>query len=158
VRNYLKNGIADPNNPQARLHNFGTGQPGLTDNQIEALVLFLFNGGLIDTSEYIFDGPFSKATKGDAARGLTLYNSGNANGASCGSVSCHGPNGDTILFDGGEESLGSLALDNPWEVLHKARFGQPGAPQMISVMQWGSNDDAGDIVAYTQTLPPPPLQ
>ena len=49
------------------------------------------------------------------------------------------------------EYIGTIANDNPWEFLHKARFGQPGIP-MISLITLPMQDVA-DILAYAQTLP-----
>lgn len=41
---------------------------------------------------------------------------------------CHGPAGNAINFSSLDdpEFLGHLAPDNPWEFVHKVRFGQPG--------------------------------
>lgn len=150
IESYLKNGVFDPT-VGAVVHNFGTGEPNLSDNQIRSLVMFLFDGGMIDTSQYIFEDTFNGAARGDATLGQSLYESGNGVN-SCASSSCHGLDGRTILFDG-TETLGSLAKDNPWEVLHKARFGQPGTPEMIAVRTWGGTDqDASNILAYIQTM------
>lgn len=148
VERYLKSGVFDPKVGEV-VHNFGTGEPQLSDNQIKSLVMFLFNGGLIDTGNYIFETTFKGGAKGDPVAGKILYESANGE-ASCGSPTCHGLDGRTQLFDG-TETLGDLAADNPWEVLHKARFGQPGTPEMIPVRGWGGSDiNASDILAYAQ--------
>ncbi|MDO8568928.1 MAG: hypothetical protein Q7R57_09500, partial [Dehalococcoidales bacterium] len=67
-------------------------------------------------------------------------------------VACHGADGKLILFDG-KDSLGFLANDNPWEVLHKIRLGQPGAPMPAGVTSGWSVQDAVDVLGYSQTLP-----
>ena len=70
---------------------------------------------------------------------------------------CHGVDGTLINFGSSEEPeyLGDLASDNPWEVLHKARFGQPGVDKMPSVIDAGWNlDEQAAFLAYVQTLEP----
>lgn len=45
-------------------------------------------------------------------------------------IACHGATGRALNFSGkaGEpEYIGTIAVDNPWELLHKIRNGQPGA-------------------------------
>ena len=44
-----------------------------------------------------------------------------------------------------------MARENPWEALHKIRFGQPGVPMVALVVL--KVEDQIDILAYTQTLP-----
>jgi thiosulfate dehydrogenase len=70
---------------------------------------------------------------------------------------CHGKDGAMLNFGDEEEPeyLGDLALGNPWEVLHKARFGQPGVDQMPSVITEGwTLEEQGALLAYLQTLEP----
>jgi thiosulfate dehydrogenase len=70
---------------------------------------------------------------------------------------CHGKDGSTLNFGSDEEPeyLGDLALGNPWEVLHKARFGQPGEDLMPSAIDKGwTVDEQGALLAYVQTLEP----
>ncbi len=66
---------------------------------------------------------------------------------------CHGFDGKELNFKTPEkpEYIGTLALKNPWEFIHKTRFGQPGIP-MISLIVLPDKDIA-DILAYGQTLP-----
>ena len=63
-----------------------------------------------------------KMVSGDAQRGQALY------GGVC--VQCHGADGKALNF--GDESepeyVGTIALDNPWEAIHKIASGQPGTP------------------------------
>jgi thiosulfate dehydrogenase len=49
------------------------------------------------------------------------------------------------------EYIGTVAQKNPWEFMHKARYGQPGVP-MISLITLPIEAIA-DILAYAQTLP-----
>ena len=58
--------------------------------------------------------------------------------------------------------IGTMAREDPWQVVHKARYGQPGAG-MVSYGEFFerfasdsliSPGDIADVVAYTQTLPP----
>ena len=50
-------------------------------------------------------------------------------------------------------NLGELANDNPWEVFHKASFGQPGVSNMTAgvTLNWTAQDVA-DLLSYLQTL------
>ncbi len=49
------------------------------------------------------------------------------------------------------EFVGTVAQKNPWEFLHKARFGQPGIPMIVLITL--PLDDLADLLAYAQTLP-----
>lgn len=121
-------------------HNFST---YLNEEQISALAAFLKAGAIIDESQYI-DYATKKPKSADAAKGKQLYEN------TC--VACHGADGKLILFDG-KDSLGFLANDNPWEVLHKIRFGQPGAGMPSGIEQQQSIQDGVNILSYAQTLP-----
>jgi thiosulfate dehydrogenase len=115
------------------------------------LIIFL-SEGLTDVSPFI--GGEKMAIGGDLANGETLYN------ATC--VACHGVDGRMINFHDPEEPefVGNIAVDNPWEFIHKVRAGQPGSnPPMPSSIDGGwSMQDVVDVLAYAQTLPtdPPP--
>ncbi|MBI2852492.1 MAG: c-type cytochrome [Chloroflexi bacterium] len=124
-------------------HNFST---YLNDAQITALASFLKEGATIDEKQYI-DYTTKKPKVADAAKGKGLYDSRCA--------ACHGADGKTLNFGDAEEPeyVGTLALDNPWEFIHKVRFGQPGAPMPSAVEQNWSIQDILDILAHTQTLP-----
>jgi hypothetical protein len=63
----------------------------------------------------------------------------------------HGEEGKMIDFGG--DYLGSIANDNPWEFLHKVRFGQPRTPMPAGRDSGWSTQDAVDVLAYSQTLP-----
>ena len=99
--------------------------------------------GQIDMDLYI--DRETKAARGDAGRGASAYQT------IC--AVCHGFDGKAINFHDEKkpEFVGTIAKDNPWEFMHKARFGQPGIP-MISLITLPVQDIA-DILAYAQTLP-----
>jgi thiosulfate dehydrogenase len=69
---------------------------------------------------------------------------------------CHGPDGlnpmPTGSAGGFEEFPGLLSKENPWEFVHKARFGQPGTsmPPHADVLDATGLANLG---AYAQTLP-----
>ena len=104
-------------------------------------------------SEYQFDSASiidenKMAVDGDADGGMTIFEE------NC--IDCHGPQGVSINFsEGGDpEYVSTIALDNPWEFVHKARFGQPGVDRMPSLIDVGINDSAYvDLLAYVQSLP-----
>lgn len=68
-------------------------------------------------------------------------------------AACHGLDGRWINFDakGGVEYLGHVARENPWEVLHKIRNGQPGRSMVSSGAL--TIQQQIDILSYAQTLP-----
>jgi mono/diheme cytochrome c family protein len=115
------------------------------EQDVNDLAIFLTEG-LIDDTEFIdYD---NKAALGDTANGEELY------GEVC--AACHGADGWQIPFHDGEEGVGTLAVDNPTETLHKIRFGNPGTDMPSSVGLGWSAQDSVDVLAYTQTLPVDP--
>jgi thiosulfate dehydrogenase len=125
-------------------HNFTT---VLKPADVTDLANFL-KYGLVDVSKYV-DYTTKKPIGGDAARGKSLYD------GLC--AACHGPDGKKLNFgtDKEPEYVGTLAKDNPFEFLHKARAGQPGSdPTMPSTLVLGWNiQQVVDLLAYAQTLP-----
>ena len=124
-------------------HDFST---VLSDADVLDLTKFVIDG-TVDMNDHI--DLSSKAALGDVTSGKTLYD------ANC--ASCHGADGTTINVghDDEPEFVGTKADDNPWETLHKIRFGHPGSsPEMPSMVDAGLSDqDQADILAYTQSLP-----
>ena len=104
-------------------------------------------------SEYQFDSVSiidenKMAVGGDAESGMTIFEE------NC--TDCHGPQGVSINFSeqGNPEYVSTVALDNPWEFIHKARFGQPGVDRMPSLIDVGIDDSEYiDLLAYAQSLP-----
>ena len=60
------------------------------------------------------------------------------------------PDGKDIDLDG--KGVGNVARDNPWETLHKTRFGHPGSSMPSAIENGLSTDDQVDILTYCQTL------
>jgi thiosulfate dehydrogenase len=120
-------------------HDFST---VMGDEDLESLGEFITDGGVIDVSVYINS---DKTINGaDLDNGEVLYNNVCA--------ICHGTDGKTIDFDE-NEYVSNLANDNPWEILHKIRFGQPGTAMPSSVEVGWSTQESVDVLAYAQTLP-----
>jgi len=123
---------------------------------------------VIDSGSKLVTGINGNAS---AANGLAFYNlptTQDTAGGGCG-ISCHdvdgspadGPGGRAIDFNEPfGKFLDTYAWDNPWEVLHKIQFGQPGAePQMPGIIWYGNPaldfQAAVDILRHMQeTLVP----
>ena len=73
--------------------------------------------GLID-SNIVID-PITGDASGNNITGKDLFEST----PGCSSANCHGLDGAAR----GDHSVGELAVENPWEVLHKIRFGHPAS-------------------------------
>lgn len=109
-------------------------------------------------SDFIDDA--TRLTVGDETAGATHYAMLADEG---GCVDCHGETGKLLDFADGDpatppnEFVDTYARGNPWETLHKIRFGQPGSsPFMMGVQSIATLADrdliqyATDIVAYAQ--------
>jgi thiosulfate dehydrogenase len=114
----------------------------LTDNAYKALSSFIAFGQ-IDMDSYI--DPSTKKASGDIDNGAQIYAS------TC--TKCHGADGKKINFKSPEkpEYLGTLSNNNPWETLHKIKFGQPKT-EMINLLFLDIKDQI-DVLSYCQTLP-----
>ena len=121
-------------------HDFST---VMDEQDLIDLALFITTA-LIDDDALINT---DKSSKGDAAAGQTLY------GQVC--TFCHGPEGNAINFGAIDdpEFLGHLAPDNPWEFVHKVRFGQPGWPMPSAIVNGWSDQDVANVLAYVQGFP-----
>jgi len=108
----------------------------MDERDFEDLALFI-SRGQTDMDAYIDRA--AKAAKGDAATGQAVYET------VC--VNCHGATGTKIKD---MDPLGAL-MGNPWEILHKIRYGQP-AEEMPALYTFDPQV-AADIMAYTATLP-----
>ncbi len=119
-------------------HDFST---VLSDGNLEDLANFL-NEGLTDETNYV-NYDTRKVIAADPAIGRSLFVE------SC--STCHGADGRKIdLGDG--EGIGDIANENPWEVLHKIRFGHPGAPMPRAVQLGRTVGQTVDILGYVQSL------
>jgi thiosulfate dehydrogenase len=139
---------SDPNEVLATLrgstnpdHDFST---VMEEQALIDLALFM-SQNLMDPSEIV--NADKSLVSGSAAEGATEF-------ALC--ATCHGIQGTAINF--GDESeteyLGTVAADNPWEFLHKERFGQPGVIVMpAGVSMSRPQEDYADLLAHIQTLP-----
>lgn len=125
---------------RAEPHGFSAEQ--IPDAALERLALFI-SKGQHDADAYIDRA--TKKAKGDVEHGHKLYQ------AVC--AACHGFDGKSLNFGDAKEPefVGTLAVDNPWEALHKIRNGQPAIPMPA----WRAFDIqyAVDVIAYAQTLP-----
>ncbi len=121
-------------------HDFGN--IGLTDLDTWDLVDFLLIE-LLDTDLYI--GPFNNFI-GNETQGDWNFN----HHGMC--WSCHGADGTEINFGTPEDPIwvGTVASENPWEFLHKARFGQPGTAMPSWIDRNGSDQGAADIGLHAQ--------
>ena len=122
-----------------QLHGYGSDK--LPDAAARARALFV-SQGQIDNAEYI--GPDGRII-GDAGHGKAMFQNQCAH--------CHGFDGRAMNFRSEEspEYLGAVAAENPAELLHIIRHGNPGAV-MPAYLVFGM-DDITAIAAYAQTLP-----
>ncbi|MEE9586355.1 MAG: cytochrome c, partial [Nitrososphaerales archaeon] len=120
-------------------HDFST---VMNDDSLTKLAQFI-SEGTIDLKQYI-NYDTKKPIGGDESSGKQLYDS------TC--AMCHGADGLQILF-GGEDGVGTIANGNPWEFIHKVRFGQPGTPMPAGVENGWTIEDIVDVLTYSQTLP-----
>ena len=125
-------------------HDFS---PYLDDAMLTNLAVFI--QGVRDDRQYI-DYSTKTALSGDAANGKLLWD------AEDGCQKCHGPDGAKVNFGSPEEPefVGTIAVDNPVEFLHKATYGQPDSdPRMNAAIERGwTIDHVLDVLAYAHTL------
>jgi thiosulfate dehydrogenase len=117
----------------------------MDDQALTDLALFL-SGELRDDSALI--NADKSLTGGDVDAGKTFVEE------TC--VECHGPQGLALNFGNSSEPeyQGTVASDNPWEFMHKIRFGQPAFPDMPSLVDDGvSDEELANVLAYVATFP-----
>ncbi len=114
------------------------------DSSINDLALFL-KDGTVDVAPFIDEN--KAAVGGDNANGEVLYAS------TC--AVCHGDDGRDVNFGDDEEPeyVATIAIDNPWEFIHKVRAGQPGTRMSSAIDLGWSIQDVVDLLSFAQTLP-----
>lgn len=130
--NEILGSLKGSTNPQ---HDFSV---YMDDQALTDLALFL-SGELMDTSKMI--NADKSLAGGDLAAGKTFFDD------TC--KECHGPQGLALNFGNSSEPeyQGTIAKDNPWEFVHKMRFGQPDVAEMPSLV-----DDGIDAAEYANVL------
>jgi thiosulfate dehydrogenase len=134
----------------------------LDAGSIANLAAFIKNG-LVDVSVHI-DHKNKRPLSANVKNGLKLYDVTKCS-------HCHGAKGANLNFgsNGQKEYIGTVAKSNPWEFIHKVRFGQPGEimpplnidlklPEGVKRMPSGTQvgytlQDVLDILEYARTLP-----
>jgi len=114
----------------------------MAEQDLIDLALFITET-IIDYDELI---NADKSSVGSAATGEALFTDVCAK--------CHGPEGNAINFHGLDdpEFLGHLAPGNPWEFVHKVRYGQPGWPMPSAISNDWTLEDIANVLAYAQTF------
>ena len=117
---------------------------GMSDDDIRDVVEFV-QTLVIDTDDYIDDAGVFMA---DVAQGEINF-------TKVGSPPCaagHGPDGTWFNFGDPDdpEWIGTHAVHNPWELMHKARFGQPGTGMPSWVESGRPDQGVADIGLYAQ--------
>ena len=117
----------------------------MDDQALTDIALFL-SEYLMDYSTLINDD--KSLVGGDTTAGEEFFAS------NC--IDCHGPQGLALNFGNGAEPeyQGTIAIDNPWEFMHKARFGQPAFPEMPALEDLGVTiEEYANLLAHTATFP-----
>jgi len=111
-------------------HKFGD---FLRDKDLEAIASFV-SKGQVDMTKWI--SYKTKKARGDSTKGSSNYQKHCAD--------CHGEKGDALNLAHNKNKtmyIGTISNKNPWETLHKIRFGHPGAvmgmQQMLKSMRSG---------------------
>lgn len=158
IFNWIKNG-----DPSGR-HRFGSTVTAtllpspLGDQEIWDLTRFLLDGGIIDSFAYIQASGYVRQLPDEAnrlSRGEGLFKGSISSSVNCSDSTCHGLDGKArpgvdVFALSAPYSATTNTEGNPWEFLHKVRFGQPGTA-MPSLIDSGLNlDDAYDVLIYGQ--------
>ena len=115
----------------------------MDDQALTDIALFL-SKDLIDSASFI--DADKRAVGGNLENGKAIYDQNCA--------SCHGADGTAINFGDAAAPMyvGPKSLDNPWEVVHKSRYGIPTEmPPLAAVTN--EKQDYIDLLAYVQSLP-----
>ena len=116
------------------------------DAQSLAELAGFLSSSLVNETPYI-DYSTKKPIGANVTHGAQLY------GGVC--AACHGADGKQLNFGSAAapEYVGTLALDNPWEFVHKVRYGQPAATMPSGLVNGWNLQDVTDLLAHAQTLP-----
>jgi len=117
----------------------------MDDQALTDLALFLGQTAF-DSASFI--DADKKAVGGNLENGKAIYDQNCA--------SCHGADGTALNFGTADAPMymGPKSLDNPWEVVHKAAYGNPGDTPMPALAKVTmERQDYIDLLAYVQTLP-----
>ncbi len=123
-------------------HDFST----VMDEQALIDIALFMAEDMMDYSGAIADD--KSATSSDLSTGETLYQD------AC--TECHGPEGLAINFKSTVSSsvyVSGVANGNPWEFLHKVRFGHPGSEMPSAIDSGWTGDEQAAVLAYSQSLP-----
>jgi thiosulfate dehydrogenase len=122
-------------------HNFSA----MGEDAIADLAAFI-KEGQVDMRDYV-DYDSKLAIGADTAKGEELYAS------SC--SACHGEDGRLVNFGDADDPdyVGNIAVDNPWEFIHKVLFGQPGTNMPSANDAGWTAQDVIDVLGFSQTLP-----
>ncbi len=117
---------------------------GMSDQDIWDAVRFVFDG-VVDTDMYYL--PSVQIWLGNAGNGQSDFDN------RC--MSCHGTDGTDLNFGTAldPEYVGTVASDNPWEFLHKIRFGHPGRPMPAQHLLGLTRLELASLGAHAATLP-----
>ena len=123
----------------------GYAAAGLSARDVRDLVAFI-KKGQVETSDLITQKKFS----GQPSAGAKIYQDGIGELASC--ADCHGEKGLEAVSNGFDDFPGKVGIKNPWELVHKIRFGQPGT-DMPPYARQISTVQLKNLGAFIQTLP-----
>ncbi len=115
----------------------------MAEQDLVDLALFV-SKGTMDVAEVLNkDG----SPKGTAADGKEKFDK------EC--SSCHGPKGNAINFKTPDsvEYLAHPSNSNPWQFLHRMRFGVTEWPMPAAIDNIFSNQDLANVLAYARSLP-----
>ena len=115
----------------------------MDDQALTDMALFL-SEDVIDSASFIDTDKM--AVGGNLENGKAIYDKNCA--------SCHGADGTVINFGDAAAPMyvGPKSLDNPWEVVHKARYGIPEEMPALAAVT-NEIQEYIDLLAYAQTLP-----
>ena len=116
---------------------------GMSEGDVWDAVRFTLEG-VVDTDTYIDAG--GSFTGDPDFGGFTYF-------GTC--FSCHGEEGKDINFGTAQNPsyVGTIADENPWEFLHKVRFGDPGTPMASTALLGYSAAGDRNVGTFAQTLP-----